>query len=102
DVVVTATTEAALAAKQATSSIPIVTATTADPVVLGLESGAWLAQAETSRVYLRRAAIWLENDWSYSRSWSRGPLASQSCGTLTIVPLCSKRAASRARRRPWA
>ena len=36
DVVVTATSEAALAAKQATTSIPIVTATTADPVLLGL------------------------------------------------------------------
>ena len=36
DIVVTATSDAALAVKQATSSIPIVTATTTDPVELGL------------------------------------------------------------------
>lgn len=36
DILVTATSEAALAAKDATSSIPIVTATTADPVELGV------------------------------------------------------------------
>ena len=36
DILATATSEAALAAKQATSSIPIVTATGADPVELGL------------------------------------------------------------------
>jgi putative ABC transport system substrate-binding protein len=36
DILVTATSEAALAAKQATRSVPIVTATTADPVELGL------------------------------------------------------------------
>ena len=36
DVLVTAGSEAALAAKQATSSIPIVTATGGDPVELGL------------------------------------------------------------------
>ena len=36
DVMVTVTSEAALAAKQATSSIPIVTATAADPILVGL------------------------------------------------------------------
>lgn len=36
DVVVTATTEAALAVKRVTTSVPIVTATGADPVVIGL------------------------------------------------------------------
>jgi putative ABC transport system substrate-binding protein len=36
DILVTATSEAAFAAKQATRTIPIVTATTADPVELGL------------------------------------------------------------------
>jgi putative ABC transport system substrate-binding protein len=39
DILVTAGTEAALAAKQATSSIPIVTATGGDPVELGLVGG---------------------------------------------------------------
>jgi len=39
DIIVTAGSEAALAAKQATSSIPIVTATGADPVQLGLVAG---------------------------------------------------------------
>jgi putative tryptophan/tyrosine transport system substrate-binding protein len=39
DILVTAGSEAALAAKQATSSIPIVTATGGDPVELGLAEG---------------------------------------------------------------
>jgi putative ABC transport system substrate-binding protein len=39
DIIVTAGSEAALAAKQATSSIPIVIATGADPVELGLVAG---------------------------------------------------------------
>jgi putative ABC transport system substrate-binding protein len=39
DVVVTATSEAALAVRRATSSVPIVTATGADPVSMGLVTG---------------------------------------------------------------
>jgi ABC-type uncharacterized transport system substrate-binding protein len=64
DILVSGTTIAIRAAKQATQTIPIVMAITGDPVADGLESIAWRARVEMSLDSLDSRKTLAVNGWS--------------------------------------
>ena len=77
DVIIGDGTQATIAAKKATSTIPIVMTSTTDPVGNGVRR-AWLGPVKTSQDCQTLAESWVENSWSYSRKSIRGTPAWRS------------------------
>jgi putative tryptophan/tyrosine transport system substrate-binding protein len=86
DIIVTASTVGALAAKNATRTIPIVFYSAGDPVATGLvDSLARPGGNITGSPSFRRC--WLANDWSYSRKPFPSSPAWPCCGIHRIQSL---------------
>ena len=100
DVLVTPATPAALAAKNATRTIPIVFLSVADPVALGWLT-AWRGLGETSRGSPPLRRCWLANDWSYSRKPFPSSPALRCCGIHRIQALRNNGKKANCRHENW-
>jgi putative ABC transport system substrate-binding protein len=100
DVLLAFSTPTALAAKNATRTIPIVFHNVADPVAVGLvDSFARPGGNVTGSVTLRRC--WPANDWSYSRKPFPSSPVLRYCGILRIQAMRSIGKKANYRHKNW-